>query len=242
MMNKTALVFLFMFSFMGKSYADIIVHDPVSAAKAAAQWVKEGKQWVDELKAYQDELLSKTGIRDVQGLIQDAQSISSDLTSIYNEGTSFYDDYINNPQGILSGKAQELLNKYKVGENCINQGFTGDLIKGCEARFLSDLAAAEYGEKLQEKVINDNSSLDKLINQVKNSTDPKETADAANAIALEQLKFEKTKFQYEIYRDKQKAIADYKKEMIQAEFKKQQLQATIPDYKKAYRAMQFEQN
>ncbi|KGI83744.1 pilus assembly protein, partial [Exiguobacterium mexicanum] len=78
-----------------------------------------------------------------------------------------------------------------------------------------------------------------LIDQVKSATDPKSTADAANAIALEQLKFEKMKFQYEMYRDKQAQLSKYKEEMVQAEFKRQQLQATIPDYRKAYKSMQF---
>ena len=189
--------------------------------KTAAQWTKEAAQWTKELKAYQDELLSKTGIRDVQGLIQDAKEIAGDLTDIYNEGTAFYDNYIENPTGI------------------VKQGFSGDLIKGCEARVLSDLASVAYGENLQENINKDNKKMKGLIDQVKSATDPKSTADAANAIALEQLKFEKMKFQYEMYRDKQAQLSKYKEEMVQAEFKRQQLQATIPDYRKAYKSMQF---
>ncbi|APG53488.1 pilus assembly protein (plasmid) [Providencia stuartii] len=207
--------------------------------KTAAQWTKEAAQWTKELKAYQDELLSKTGIRDVQGLIQDAKEIAGDLTDIYNEGTAFYDNYIENPTGILSEKAQALLDKYKVGEMCVKQGFSGDLIKGCEARVLSNLASVAYGENLQENINKDNKKMKGLIDQVKSATDPKSTADAANAIALEQLKFEKMKFQYEMYRDKQAQLSKYKEEMVQAEFKRQQLQATIPDYRKAYKSMQF---
>lgn len=201
----------------------------------AAQWVKEASQWTKELKAYQDELLSKTGIRDVQGLIQDAQSISNDLNTIYNEGESFYSDYIENPQGVLSPKAQAILDKYQVGKTCINKGFSGDAIKGCEAKFLSDLATVEYGKKLETKLKNDNSEMNSLINQVKNSKDPKQTADAANAVQLANLKFEKLKFQYEMYRDKQKDLAEYNKEMNEANFRKQQLDAKEPSFKDAAR-------
>lgn len=196
----------------------------------AAQWVKEATQWTKELKAYQDELLSKTGIRDIQGLIQDAQSISNDLNTIYNEGESFYSDYIENPQGILSPKAQAILDKYQVGKTCLNKGFSGDALKGCEAKFLSDLATVEYGKKLETKLKDDNREMKSLIDQVKNSKDPKQTADAANAVQLANLKFEKLKFQYEMYRDKQKDLAAYAEEKSQAEFREQQLKAKSPDY------------
>ncbi|EAN4970984.1 pilus assembly protein [Salmonella enterica] len=199
----------------------------------AAQWVKEATQWTKELKAYQDELLSKTGIRDIQGLIQDAQSISNDLNTIYNEGESFYSDYIENPQGILSPKAQAILDKYQVGKTCLNKGFSGDALKGCEAKFLSDLATVEYGKKLETKLKDDNREMKSLIDQVKNSKDPKQTADAANAVQLANLKFEKLKFQYEMYRDKQKDLAEYNKEMNEANFRKQQFEAKEPSFKEA---------
>lgn len=249
-MKKIVIPLLFVLSLPGVTNSvfagGIPVIDGVSIAdrlkqdvKEAAQWTKEAAQWTKELKAYQDELLSKTGVRDIQGLIQDAKGITSDLTGIYNEGTAFYDNYISDPTGILSEKATALLDKYKVGETCVKQGFSGDLIKGCEARFLSDLASVEYSENLEKNLENDNKKMNALINQVKSSTDPKTTADAANAIALEQLKFEKMKLQYEMYRDKQAQLSKYKAEMVQAEFKRQQLQATIPDYRKAYKSMQF---
>jgi len=212
----------------------VIVHDAQSAVDTAAQWVKEGKQWVSELQAYQDELLAKTGVRDVQGLVQDARDMSSELTSVYNEGADFYDDYINDPTGVLSPKAQALLDKYKVGETCVNQGYSGDLIKGCEARFLSDLATVEYGSKLQDKLTDDNENMGDLINQVKEAKDPKATADATNAIALNQLKFEKLKFQYEMYRDKQHDLADYKQKMSEAAFNQKQLNAEEPSFKEGF--------
>lgn len=212
----------------------VIVHDAQSAIETAGQWVKEGKQWVSELQAYQDELLSKTGVRDVQGLVQDAKEISSELSSVYSEGTEFYDDYINNPTGALSPKAQALLDKYKVGETCINQGYSGDLIKGCEARFLSDLATVEYGNNLQDNLTKDNENMSGLIDQVKGAKDPKATADATNAIALNQLKFEKLKFQYEMYRDKQHDLAEYKEKMSEAAFNEKQLNAEEPSFKEGF--------
>ncbi|EBE2365217.1 pilus assembly protein [Salmonella enterica] len=230
---KRKLIAILFLSLSANAFAitgGVIVHDAKQGIETAAHWVKEGKQWIDELKAYQDELLAKTGLRDVQGLIQDAKDISKDLTDIYNEGTAFYDDYINNPTGVLSPKARALLDKYKVGEMCAKQGFSGDLIKGCEARVLSDLASVAYGENLQEKINKDNKNMKGLIDQVKSASDPKSTADATNAIALEQLKFEKMKFQYEMYRDKQEQLAKYKKEMAQAEYRNRQATAPLPTF------------
>ncbi|MFL3617391.1 type IV secretion system protein [Escherichia coli] len=208
----------------------ILVYDAQQALATAKQWTKEATQWRNELKAYQDELLAKTGIRDVQGLIQDAQSISSDLTEIYSEGESFYSDYIQNPEGVLSPKARAILDKYQVGKTCANKGFSGDALKGCEAKFLSDLATVEYGNNLENKLKKDNREMTSLINQVKNAKDPKATADAANAVQLANLKFEKMKFQYEMYRDKQKDMAAYTEEKNQADFRKQQLDAQEPDW------------
>lgn len=250
-MKKTLISTLIgagLLSSVGFSYASgIPVFDGASIiARArqdvatALQWVKEASQWTKELEAYHDELLSKTGIRDVQGLIQDAQSISNDLNTIYNEGESFYSDYIENPQGILSAKAQAILDKYQVGKTCINKGFSGDAIKGCEAEFLSDLATVEYGKKLETKLKNDNSEMNSLINQVKNSKDPKQTADAANAVQLANLKFEKLKFQYEMYRDKLKDLAIYNKELNEANFRKQQLDAKEPSFKEADKKYNFD--
>ncbi|ELR5578990.1 pilus assembly protein [Escherichia coli] len=208
----------------------VIVHDAQQSMKTGLQWVKEAKQWANELKAYQDELLSKTGIRDVQGLIQDAQSISSDLTEIYSEGESFYSDYIQNPEGVLSPKAKAILDKYQVGKTCANKGFSGDALKGCEAKFLSDLATVEYGNNLESKLKKDNREMKGLIDQVRNAKDPKATADAANAVQLANLKFEKMKFQYEMYRDKQKDMAAFNAEQNKANFEKQQLEAKPTDY------------
>ncbi|EFN0824414.1 TPA: pilus assembly protein, partial [Escherichia coli] len=76
-----------------------------------------------------------------------------------------------------------------------------------------------------------------LIDQVKNAKDTKATQDATNAVALEQLKFEKLKFQYQMYRDKQRDLAEYKEKMAQASFRKQQREAVPPSYRKAYMAM-----
>lgn len=208
----------------------VIVHDAQQSLKTATQWVKEATQWKKELNAYQNELLAKTGIRKVQGLIQDAQSISSDLNKIYSEGESFYTDYIHNPEGALSSKAKAILDKYQVGKTCVNKGFSGDALKGCEAKFLSDLATVEYGNNLEKKLKKDNREMKKLIKQVKTAKDPKATADAANAIQLANLKFEKMKFQYEMYRDKQKDIAAYNAEKNEADFRKQQLDAKEPDW------------
>ncbi|OSK15976.1 hypothetical protein EAMG_05294 [Escherichia coli M056] len=208
----------------------IIVHDLTQSLATAKQWVKEAKQWSNELKAWQDELLAKTGIRDVQGLIQDAQSISSDLTEIYSEGESFYTDYIQNPEGVLSPKARAILDKYQIGKTCANKGFSGDALKGCEAKFLSDLATVEYGNNLEKKLKKDNREMASLINQVKNAKDPKATADAANAVQLASLKFEKMKFQYEMYRDKQKDMAAFNEEQNEANFREQQFKAKEPDW------------
>lgn len=233
-MKKTILAVLTASAFVVSSQAfaigaGVIVHDAQQGVATAAQWVKEGKQWINELKAYQDELLAKTGIRDVQGLVQDAQSISSDLNDIYNEGESFYSDYIQNPEGVLSPKAKAILDKYQVGKTCANKGFSGDNLKGCEAKFLSDLATVEYGDNLKKHMAKDNREMKGLIDQVKSAKDPKSTADAANAIQLANLKFEKTKFEYEKYRDKMQALATYNEEKNQADFEKQQLEAKHPD-------------
>ncbi|RKT89327.1 type IV secretion system protein VirB5 [Rahnella aquatilis] len=242
-MMKKQLLAITLFSCSASAFAvgaGVIVHDAQSSIQTAAQWVKEGKQWVSELQAYQDELLAKTGVRDVQGLVQDAKEISSELTSVYEEGTEFYDDYINDPTGVLSPKAKGLLDKYKVGETCVNQGYSGDLLKGCEARFLSDLATVAYGDKLQENLTKDNENMDGLIGQVKSAKDPKATADATNAIALNQLKFEKLKFQYEMYRDKQHDLAKYKQEMSEAAFRKKQLNAEEPSFKENFSVNDYE--
>jgi type IV secretion system protein VirB5 len=233
-MKKTlsAILITGVFAVSSQAFAitgGVIVHDAQQSVKTAAQWVKEAKQWTNELKAYQDELLAKTGIRDVQGLIQDAQSISSDLTEIYSEGESFYSDYIQNPEGVLSPKARAILDKYQVGKTCVNKGFSGDALKGCEAKFLSDLATVEYGNNLESKLKKDNREMKGLIDQVRNAKDPKATADAANAVQLASLKFEKMKFQYEMYRDKQKDMAAYNDEQNQANFEKQQLEAKHPN-------------
>lgn len=232
---------LFIFSALPAG-ATVIVHDAKQGIETAAQWVKEGKQWIKELQAYQDELLAKTGIRDVQGLIQDAKDISGDLQSIYDEGTAFIDDYISNPAGVLSPEANALLDKYSVAETCAKTGFRGDFLAGCKARFLSDLATVEYGEKLEKQLKKDNKNMKSLIDQVKSATDPKTTADAANAVALAQLKFEKTRFQYEMYRDKQAQLAAYKKEMVQGQFRDQQLHAPEPDYLKAWESLKHGMN
>lgn len=208
-------------------------------AMTAIQWSKEANQWVKELQASKDELLAKTGIRDVQGLMQDAASIAKELETIYQEGSAFYNDYLNNPTGSLTPKAQALLDKYHVGSTCKNQGFSGELTKGCEATFLAGLAVMEYSDRLEERLKKENANLDKLIKEAKNAKDPKATADSANAIALSNSKFERIKFQYEMFRDKQAQLSQYEKEMVQSEFKRQQLEAKIPDYKKAYKSMQF---
>jgi type IV secretion system protein VirB5 len=227
--------------------AGVIVHDAKSALDTAAQWVKEVKQWEKELTAYKDELLTKTGIRDVQGLVQDAQSVSKELMQIYDKGNVFIDDYIKNPDAVLSEQAKSLLSDYKVKNTCKGLGYTGDLVRGCEASFLSQLAGIEYGNQLESKLRDDSQSMKDLIDQVKNAKDTKATQDATNAVYLENLKFEKLKFQYEMYRDKQRDLAEYKEMMLQAAFQEKQLSAVntdtpVVDYKAAFDQQDYEMN
>ncbi|HED3702936.1 TPA: pilus assembly protein, partial [Serratia marcescens] len=63
----------------------------------------------------------------------------------------------------------------------------------------------------------------------------------------ENLKFEKLKFQYEMYRDKQRDLAEYKMKMSEAAFQKKQLDAVnadtpIVDYKSAFDQQSYEMN
>lgn len=241
MEKKLIAVTLFCFSASALALGDgVIVHDAKSALDTAAQWVKEAKQWENELTAYKDELLTKTGIRDVQGLVQDAQSVSKELTQIYDQGNAFIDDYIKNPDAVLSAQAKLLLSDYKVTDTCKGLGYTGSQVRGCEATFLSQLAGVEYGNQLEEKLRSDNQSMKDLIDQVKNAKDTKATQDATNAVSLENLKFEKLKFQYEMYRDKQNQLAEYKKEMARSSFRNEQIEAKPVDYKEAFAKQDFD--
>ena len=223
-------------------------------AVEAQRWTERLKQWQDtvnhyqkQINAYKQELLTKTGIRDVQGLVQSAQSVSKELENIYDQGNSFIDDYIKNPEATLSGQARSLLADYKVTNTCKGLGYTGDLVRGCEASFLSQLAGIEYGNKLESKLREDNQEMADLIDQVKNAQDTKATQDATNAVSLASLKFNKLKFQYEMYRDKQRDLAEYKEKMLQAAFQEKQLGAVnketpVVDYKAAFEQQSYEMN
>ncbi|HFZ2087535.1 TPA: pilus assembly protein, partial [Escherichia coli] len=132
-------------------------------------------------------------------------------------------------------------------DTCKGLGYTGNQVRGCEATFLSQLAGVEYGNQLEEKLRSDNQSMKDLIDQVKNAKDTKATQDATNAVSLENLKFEKLKFQYEMYRDKQRDLAEYKMKMSEAAFQKKQLDAVnadtpIVDYKSAFDQQSYEMN
>jgi type IV secretion system protein VirB5 len=220
--------------------------DPTRDIQWAQDWAQKIKEWTDtvthyqnQIDAYKQELLSKTGIRDVQGLIQSAQSVSKDLEQIYDQGNAFIDEYIKNPEAALSEQAKSLLSDYKVTDTCKGLGYSGNLIRGCEATFLSRLASVEYGTKLESKLREDNQSMRELIEQVQNAQDTKATQDAANAVSLASLKFDKLKFQYEMYRDKQRDLAEYQEKMAQAAFQEKQLEAQEPSFKEAARKYNF---
>ncbi|EKN4845658.1 pilus assembly protein, partial [Yersinia enterocolitica] len=132
------------------------------------------------------------------------------------------------------------LSDYKVTDTCKGLGYTGDLVKGCEASFLSQLAGVEYGNQLQDKLKEDNQSMKDLIDQVKNAKDTKATQDATNAVSLENMKFEKLKFQYEMYRDKQRDLAQYKEKMSEAAFREKQLNAEEPSFKENFSVNDYE--
>lgn len=252
-MNKFKLALISMVfgaSFMASAGIPVAIDANPEWAIEAGRWSEKLKQWSDTVKhynaqiqSYQDELLAKTGIRDVQQLIQDAQSIKNDLTAIYNQGNAFIDKYAQNPTEAFSQQAQALLSKYNVSKTCANKGYVGDAIKGCEAQFLSILSVSEYGDSLQKQLEQDNSRMESLIKQVQNAKDPKATADAANAISFEQLKFEKLQFQYQMYRDKQRDLAEYKEQLNQANFRDKQLKAvdSQPSYLDAYHKSQFDE-
>ncbi|MGR4149316.1 type IV secretion system protein, partial [Klebsiella pneumoniae] len=211
------------------------------------QWQDTVNHYQKQINAYKQELLTKTGIRDVQGLVQSAQSVSKELENIYDQGNSFIDDYIKNPEATLSEQARSLLADYKVTNTCKGLGYTGDLVRGCEASFLSQLAGIEYGNKLESKLREDNQEMADLIDQVKNAQDTKATQDATNAVSLASLKFNKLKFQYEMYRDKQRDLAEYKEKMLQAAFQEKQLGAVnketpVVDYKAAFEQQSYEMN
>ncbi len=48
---------------------------------------------------------------------------------------------------------------------CKGLGYTGDLVRGCEASFLSQLAGIEYGNKLESKLREDNQEMADLIDR-----------------------------------------------------------------------------
>lgn len=79
-----------------------------------------------------------------------------------------------------------------------------------------------------------------LIDQVKNAKDTKATQDATNAVSLENMKFEKLKFQYEMYRDKQRDLAQYKEKMSEAAFREKQLNAEEPSFKENFSVNDYE--
>lgn len=119
-------------------------------------------------------------------------------------------------------------------------------MRGCEASFLSQLAGIEYGNKLESKLREDNQEMADL-STVKNACDTKATQDATNAVSLASLKFNKLKFQYEMYRDKQRDLAEYKEKMLQAAFREKQLGAVnketpVVDYKAAFEQQSYEMN
>lgn len=143
---------------------------------------------------------------------------------------------------MLSAQAKSLLSDYKVTDTCKGLGYTGNQVRGCEATFLSQLAGVEYGNQLEEKLRSDNQSMKDLIDQVKNAKDTKATQDATNAVSLENLKFEKLKFQYEMYRDKQRDLAEYKEKMLQAAFQDKQLNAEEPSFKEAFSMNDYRMN
>jgi len=226
-MKKTIIAVLFsLYSF--NTYAvggGVIVNDAQAAIKTAAQWAKEAKQWQNELLAYKEELLSKTGIRDVQGLVQDAQSVQGQFQDIYDSGKSFYTDYVTNGKANFSSNVQSILDKYDVTTTCKNLGYSGTAIQGCEAQFADKLANIEFSDDLAGKMEQAQSRLTSIIDKVKNSKDPKDTADATNALAVENIQFEKMKFQYEMFKDKQKAMADYQENLNQSNYLKSQANA-----------------
>jgi len=203
----------------------VIVHDAQSALDTAHQWAEEAKQWAKDTQAYKDELLSKTGIRDVQALVEDAQSVQSQYQDIYNSGKSFYTDYVTNGKANFSSNVQSILDKYDVTTTCKNLGYSGTAIQGCEAQFADKLGNIGFSDDLIGKMDRAQNRLSGLINKVKNSKDPKETADATNALALENVQFEKMKFQYEMFKDKQKAMADYQQKVNVSNYRKSQSQA-----------------
>lgn len=174
--------------------------------------------------------------------MQSAQSVSKELEKIYDQGNSFIDDYIKNPEAALSEQARSLLADYKVTNTCKGLGYTGDLVRGCEASFLSQLAGIEYGNKLESKLREDNQEMADLIDQVKNAQDTKATQDATNAVSLASLKFNKLKFQYEMYRDKQRDLAEYKEKMLQAAYQEKQLNAEEPSFKEAFSMNDYRMN
>lgn len=203
----------------------VIVHDAQSSIDTARQWLKEAEQWKNQLTAYKEELLSKTGIRDVQGLVQDAQGLQSDLTDVYNQGEGLYTDYVKNGKVNFSSNLQSILSKYDVSSTCKNLGYSGKAIQGCEAQFLDNLSNIDFADTIEGKLKTAQSRIGGLVNKIKNSKDPKETADAGNALALENMQFEKIKFQYQMFRDRQSDMKEYQQQLNDSEFRKSQLDA-----------------
>ncbi len=146
-------------------------------------------------KCVQTRAASKTGIRDVQGLVQSAQSVSRNWCRFMIRGMLLLTITLKIWRGVI-GTGQIVIVRLQSNGYCQNLGYSGDLVRGCEATFL-------FNWQVWNTVTSWRASFVRTTDDERPYWSSQKCegyeghAGATNAVALEQLKFEKLKFQYQ---------------------------------------------
>ncbi len=154
----------------------------------------------------------KNGIRDVQGLVQSAQSVSQELMQFMIRGMLLLTITLKILKGRF-GTGQIVIVRLQSNGYLPEPGYSGDLVRGCEATFLSQLARWNTVTSWRASFVRTTRRWKTYWSSQK-CEGYEGHAGCNKRVALEQLKFEKLKFQYQMYRESSEILQNIKRRWL----------------------------
>lgn len=213
--------------------AGILVFDATAKLENAQQWVKELNQWKETAKhytsqidAYKAQLATATGLRDIGNFVNQAKGLTSDLKNLQKNGVSL-NSVLNS--GAMSGELESIYSKYSMFDIC-DENQSQSFVDTCKQTVVNKAVALEDSEAVQKKISTTLDDVSNLSYRIENAQDAKEAQDLANTLSLKTVQLNALTAQWEMNAKQADMRDSLLKDKQQKAFRKQQLEAPIPQF------------
>lgn len=238
-MNKVLSILLL--CAVNSSALAVLVHDPISYAKAleqlrqmATHYRAEVEQWQQQISHFKEQnnlmkeqLASTTGLRELGDLGGELLTLAQELAGIEKHREAL-NACLRSPSSEQHEYADEILSKYQMFNICKKKG-NKKLENMCREHILNKAGTIEVGEEIRQQMVRKIVETSKIALRAKKTKDIKESQDLANLIALKDIEIKQLKNQWDSFVDESNLREKLIEEKRQEAFHEHQMNAPSPN-------------